>query len=94
MFKVRKIEHHTSSHTKDNGENGDGIGMNAQLFPHQCKGKSYGSGEVNIKPFLGVLRLVRRFQQFLKTSLFHFFIYYLTLFRIRSTSEVNFLILQ
>ena len=51
------MKHPACAYAKEDGENGYHIGMDAQAIPKKRKHQAYGTGEMNIQPFLRVLRL-------------------------------------
>ena len=53
--KVGEVEHTACRRAEENGEDGDGIGMDAHLHPHEGKDQTDGTGEMYVKPLLGVV---------------------------------------
>ena len=59
MHKVGIAEHYARSHTKKNRQYSDDVRMNAQFIPENGKHQSYGTGEIDIEPFLCVFAFKR-----------------------------------
>ena len=57
MTDIHVMKHPACAYAKEDGENGYHIGMDAQAIPKKRKHQAYGTGEMNIQPFLRVLRL-------------------------------------
>ena len=60
MKPVGEVEHPTCTDAQEDGEDGDGIGMDAQPIPQQGEHQADGAREVDIQPLLRVLRLERQ----------------------------------
>lgn len=54
------------AHTKKNTEDGNGIRVNAQTSPHERKHQPNWASEVNIEPFLGIIRFETGLQELAK----------------------------
>jgi hypothetical protein len=59
MATVGEVEHPPGTDAQEDGEDGNGIGMDTQPIPQQGKNQADGTREVDIQPLLRVLRLKR-----------------------------------
>jgi len=59
MAPVGEVEHPPGTDAQEDGEDGNGIGMDTQPIPQQGKNQADGTREVDIQPLLRVLRLKR-----------------------------------
>ena len=55
MRHILIIKHAACTHTQEDGKDGDGVGVNAQLVPKQCKHQADGAREMHIQPLFGIV---------------------------------------
>ena len=68
---IGEIEHHAGSNAEEDAQYGNRIGGDAQLLPHQGKGKAYGPVEMNVQPFFCFVRLERTAEKLVEFILVH-----------------------
>ena len=51
------LEHPSSCHSQEDGEDGDNVGMDFELVPQQGKSQTYRTRKVDIEPLFCILRL-------------------------------------
>ena len=69
--RVRVVEHPSRGQAEEDGDDGDGVGMDAQSLPDEGEEEADGAREMDVKPFLRVLRLHGCLQEVLEAAVSH-----------------------
>ena len=69
--RVRVVEHPSRGQAEEDGDDGDGVGMDAQSLPDEGEEEADGAREMDVEPFLRVLRLHGCLQEVLEAAVSH-----------------------